>query len=110
MVKRRTLVSFFVVLALSLPCIAQKLTIKIPPVKTSVDIENHPVNLKASGVISQMRAPRGQNVFNLELLADPSDMQHNITMILTSATARIAAETTSIFSMPPSLRRSRPAS
>jgi hypothetical protein len=112
MMERRTLVSFFVMLALALPCIAQKLTIKIPPLKTSVDIEKPPVNITVSGVISQMRAPRGQNVLNVELLADLSDMRHNITMILRYALKRKdrCGDHISTFSMPPLLPMSLPAS
>jgi hypothetical protein len=72
----------------SLPVKAQRVSLKIPPVKTSVEIENQPVTITASGGISQVRAPRGQNVFQLELLADLSDLQHNITMILRTALNR----------------------
>ena len=72
----------------SLPVKAQKISLKIPPVKTSVEIENQPVTITASGNISQVRAPRGQNAFQLELMADLSDLQHNITMILRTALNR----------------------
>ena len=72
----------------SLPVKAQRVSLKIPPVKTSVEIENQPVTITASANISQVRAPRGQNVFQLELLADLSDLQHNITMILRTALNR----------------------
>jgi hypothetical protein len=67
---------------------AQKLTFKIPPVKTSIDIENQPTAIIASGTISQISAPRGENLFKLEMLADLSDMQRNITMILRSSLNR----------------------
>jgi hypothetical protein len=70
------------------PLLAQKLTFKIPPVKTSVDIENQPVAIIASGTISQLSAPRGENVFKLEMMADLSDLQQNITMILRTALNR----------------------
>jgi len=66
----------------SLPVKAQRVSLKIPPVKTSVEIENQPVTITASANISQVWAPRGQNAFQLDLLADLSDVQHNITMIL----------------------------
>ena len=112
MMERRTLVSFFVMLALALPCIAQKLTIKIPPLKTSVDIENPPVNITVSGVISRMALRVDKTSLNVELLADLSDMQHNITMILRYALKRKdrCGDHISTFSMPPSLPRSLPAS
>jgi len=69
----------------SLPVKAQRISLKIPPVKTSVEIENQPVTITASANISQVREPRGQNVFQRELLADLFDLQHNITMILRTA-------------------------
>ena len=71
-----------------LPVKAQRVSLKIPPVKTSVEIENQPVTITTSGNITQVRAPRGQNVFQLELLADLSDLQHSITMILRTALNR----------------------
>ncbi len=78
----------FVIAVLVAPLLAQKLTFKIPPVKTSVDIENQPVAITASGIISQVTAPRGENVFKLEMVADLSDLQQNITMILRAALNR----------------------
>jgi hypothetical protein len=66
----------------ALPARAQHLSFKIPPVRTSVDIQNQPIAIVASGTISQIPAPQGQNVFKLELLGDFSDLQQNITNIL----------------------------
>jgi hypothetical protein len=79
-------VCFLVALAAALA--AQKLNFKIPPVTTSVDIENQPVSITASGLISQVSAPRGENIFKLEMLADLSGLQQNITMILRGALNR----------------------
>ena len=77
------LVLFLCLLAIvPLPAHAQQLSFKIPPVKTTVDIQNQPVAIVASGTISQVPAPRGENVFKLELLGDLSDLQQNITNIL----------------------------
>lgn len=61
---------------------SQPLSFKIPPVRTSVNIENQPIAITASGLISQVKAERGENVFKLELLADLSDLQRNITGML----------------------------
>jgi hypothetical protein len=60
----------------------QELTFKIPPVKIPVNIENQPIAITASGVISRVAAERGENVFKLELIADLSDLQQNITQVL----------------------------
>jgi hypothetical protein len=61
-----------------------ELTFKIPPVKIPVEIANQPIAIIASGVISQVAAERGENVFRLELIADLSDLQQNITQVLRS--------------------------
>jgi hypothetical protein len=60
----------------------QDLTFKIRPVKIPLNVENQPIKVIASGVISRVAAERGQNVFKLELVADLSDLQQNITQIL----------------------------
>jgi len=60
----------------------QELVFKLPPVKTEVKIENQPISITASGVISRVAAERGQNVFKLELIADLSELQQNITEVL----------------------------
>jgi hypothetical protein len=62
----------------------QELSFKIPPVKIPVNIENQPIAITASGLISRVAAGRGENVFKLELIADLSDLQQNITEILSS--------------------------
>src|SRR5450755_1732275 len=59
---------------------SQELSFRIPPVK----IENQPIAITASGFISRVAAERGQNVFKLELIADLSDLQQNITQVLRS--------------------------
>lgn len=62
----------------------QELTFKIPPVKIPVDIANQPIAVTASGVISLVKAERGENLFRLELVAELSDLQRNITEVLRS--------------------------
>jgi hypothetical protein len=63
---------------------SQELSFRIPPVKIPVNIENQPIAITASGLISRVAAERGQNVFKLELVADLSDLQQNITQVLRS--------------------------
>ncbi|MGA9800726.1 MAG: hypothetical protein WBQ68_17055 [Terriglobales bacterium] len=62
----------------------QNLTFKIPLVKIPVNIENQPISVTAWGVIAMVKAEPGQNVFRLELVADLSDLQQNITQVLRS--------------------------
>ena len=62
----------------------QKLSFKIPPVTVPVNIANQPIAITASGAISMVTAEHGENLFNLELVADLSGLQQNITQILRS--------------------------
>jgi len=55
---------------------------RLPPVKSSVRIENQPVTIIASGMISRVSRNPDQNVFKLELNADLSDLQESLTNIL----------------------------
>jgi hypothetical protein len=54
------------------------------PVKNSVHFANQPVEITTSGIISKGVADGGQNTFKLELTADMSDLQLNITEVLRS--------------------------
>lgn len=54
----------------------------LPPVKNSVKFANQQVVITTAGVISQGAADRGQNSFKLELTADLSELQQNITEAL----------------------------
>jgi hypothetical protein len=54
----------------------------LPPVKNLVNFENRPISITTSGVISKGAAEGGQNTFQLELIADLSDLQQNITEVL----------------------------
>jgi hypothetical protein len=62
----------------------QDLRLQIPPVKTTLDIENQPVNITASGTITMTERRQDRVAFNLELIADLSDLQKNMTTILQS--------------------------
>jgi hypothetical protein len=54
----------------------------LPPVKNSVNFANQPVVITTTGVISRGTADGGQNTFKLELTADLSDLQLNISEVL----------------------------
>jgi hypothetical protein len=62
----------------------QDIVFRLPPVKSSIRIENQPVAIVASGMISRVSGNRNENVFQLELHADLSDLQENLTDILRS--------------------------
>ena len=54
----------------------------LPPVTNSVNFANQLIAITTSGVISEGLAEGGQNTFKLELIADLSDLQENITEVL----------------------------
>jgi hypothetical protein len=61
---------------------SQSFTFNLPPVKNSVHFANQPIEITTSGVISKGVAEGGQSTFTLELTADMSDLQQNITEVL----------------------------
>jgi hypothetical protein len=54
----------------------------LPPVKNLVNFADQPITITTSCVISKAAAEGGQNTFKLELTADLSDLQRNLTDIL----------------------------
>ncbi len=72
-----TLILLFGTLAKS-----EDLTLKIPPITTSVVIGNQPIEITAWGVISRVSRSPEQQVFRLEVTADLSDLQRNIAGLL----------------------------
>ena len=63
---------------------AAELTLTIPPVKTSFKIENQPVTVTASGIMSRVAKDREKEIFRLTLTADLLDLQQNMTVLLRS--------------------------
>jgi hypothetical protein len=61
---------------------AQKLTFKIPPTAIRLTVKDQPVTITAFGVVSMLAQERDLAVFNVELDADLSDLQRNITPLL----------------------------
>ncbi len=53
-----------------------------PPVKISVTFANQPIVIATSGVVTRGAAAGGQSTFKLELTADLSDLQRNLTDVL----------------------------
>ena len=66
----------------------QDLTFNLPPATSSINIGGQPISIAASGAVSRTSATDGNNLFNLQLVADLSDLQQNITSILRSQLAR----------------------
>ena len=77
-------VLFLASLAFSATTKDQNLSLKIPPVRTSLKIEDQPITITASGLITLVSADQNQAVLKLELVADFSDLQQNATALLRS--------------------------
>lgn len=60
----------------------QDFAFHLTPVKSLINFRDQPVAITTSGVISESVAEGSQNIFKLELTADLSDLQDNITAVL----------------------------
>jgi hypothetical protein len=65
-----------------LPASGQDVTLRLPPVTTSIAIAGQSIAIAGSGVISRTPAADGHNLFGLNYTADFSDVQQNITDVL----------------------------
>ena len=63
---------------------AEDLVLSIPPIKTSMNVENQPVAITVSGSVSGASEGHDATPFRLALTADLSDLQQNITTVLSS--------------------------
>lgn len=73
-----------VVQALSAPAKNGDFTFRIPPQKIPVNIENQPLTIAASGIISVGSRGHDEYILKLELNADLADLQQNFTGLLRS--------------------------
>lgn len=62
----------------------QTLTFKIPPVKIPLNIKDQHIIIPASALITLRTKAQGMNILNLQLSADLSDLQQNMTDVLSS--------------------------
>jgi hypothetical protein len=63
---------------------AQNVVFKIPPVKIPLDVKDQPINITASAILTLSSKDRNLRILNLQLTADLSDLQHNLTNLLSS--------------------------
>jgi len=63
----------------------QTATFQIPPVKIPLNVKDQQITIAASAIIAVVRKERGLNLVKLELSADLSDLQQNLTGVLSSA-------------------------
>jgi hypothetical protein len=62
----------------------QNLTFKIPPVKIPLNVKDQHITILASALITLRAKAQGLNILNLELTADLSNLQQNMTDLLSS--------------------------
>jgi hypothetical protein len=63
---------------------AQNAVFKIPPVKIPLDVKDQPISITASAILTLSSKDRNLRILNLQLTADLSDLQHNLTSLLSS--------------------------
>jgi hypothetical protein len=80
-----TLLALMLVIG-SLPTFAadQTSTFKVPPVKIPVNVKDQRITMVASALITLTRKSQGLNILNLQLNADLSDLQQNMTELLSA--------------------------
>jgi hypothetical protein len=83
-------VSTLVLLAIAIPTQAsdksgdKTTTFKIPPVKIPINVKEQRITMIASGLITLTAKKEGLNILNLQLAADLSDLQQNMTALLSA--------------------------
>ena len=85
--RRRAPLAFALVLVLGafpLLTTAQNVVFKIPPVKIPLDVKDQPISITASAVLTVSSKDRNLRILNLQLTGDLSDLQHNLTNLLSS--------------------------
>ena len=86
-ISRRSPLAFALVLVLGaspLVATAQNAVFKIPPVKIPLDVKDQPISITASAILTLSSKDRNLRILNLQLTADLSDLQHNLTNLLSS--------------------------
>jgi hypothetical protein len=84
---RRALLAFALLLALPaspLVATAQNVVFKIPPVKIPLDVKDQPITITASAILTLSSKDRNLRILNLQLTGDLSDLQHNLTSLLSA--------------------------
>jgi hypothetical protein len=79
--------AFALVLALGvfpLVATAQNAVFKIPPVKIPLEVKDQRITITASAILTLSSKDRNLRILNLQLTGDLSDLQHNLTSLLSS--------------------------
>src|SRR6202453_1456562 len=85
--QRRAPLAFALVLALGsspLFATAQNAVFKIPPVKIPLEVKDQRITITASAILTLSSKDRNLRILNLQLTGDLSDLQHNLTSLLSA--------------------------
>jgi hypothetical protein len=63
---------------------AQSAVIRVPPVKIPLDVKDQPIAITASAILTLSSKDRGQQTLNVQLTGDLSELQRNLTALLSS--------------------------
>jgi hypothetical protein len=81
---RAAVIAFSLAASLASPALAQNLTFKIPPVKIPFAVKDQQAYITASALISMTSKAGDLDIFNLQLTADLTGLQQNMTALLSS--------------------------
>ena len=70
--------------ALPIGAAVQNAVFKIPPVKIPLDVKDQPITITASAILTVSSKDRNLTILNLQLTGDLSDLQRNLTSLLSS--------------------------
>jgi hypothetical protein len=89
--RSRVALAFLLLLAGTSPLRASDptATFQIPPVKIPFDVKDQQLTIASSALIAVTRAERGLNTARLQVYVDLSEVQHNLTEVLSSALDQI---------------------
>jgi hypothetical protein len=81
---RAAVIAFSIAVSSASPASAQNLTFKIPPVKIPFTVKDQQAYITASALISMTSKAGDLDIFNLQLTADLTGLQQNMTALLSS--------------------------
>ena len=81
---RAAVIAFSIAVSSASPASAQNLTFKIPPVKIPFTVKDQQAYITASALISMTSKAGDLDTFNLQLTADLTGLQQNMTALLSS--------------------------
>lgn len=72
------------IVASQLVATAQNAVFKIPPVKIPLEVKDQPITITASAILTLTTKDRNLRILNLQLTGDLSDLQRNLTNLLSA--------------------------